>query len=194
MTARTRRPREIPSKTNRSSSIECRGSPAMRPSGSPKTVPASSNDTPCLARFLAAFCGSHSNLSTTRYYSHAHKTCPAIPSHHCPFPIATVTSYSGKATIWFRTAVFPQLRKRWPVARAERTQASQAESRFRSRRDCQICREYLRGGGIRRSTIAGLLASHRDLDRSRRRKLARRQREFHEFLFTRPECDSLEPF
>ncbi len=42
----------------------------MRPSGSPNTVAASSNGTPCFARFLAAFCGSHSNLSATAYYTY----------------------------------------------------------------------------------------------------------------------------
>src|ERR1700691_935750 len=43
----------------------------MRPSGSPKTVAASSNDTLCLARFAAAFCGSHSNSSANSQYNGA---------------------------------------------------------------------------------------------------------------------------
>src|ERR1039458_8550167 len=41
----------------------------VRPSGSPKTVAASSNETSCLARFVAAFCGSQSNSNANLHYS-----------------------------------------------------------------------------------------------------------------------------
>ena len=41
----------------------------MPPNGSPKTVAASSNETLCLARFAAAFCGSHSNSSANLHYT-----------------------------------------------------------------------------------------------------------------------------
>ena len=41
----------------------------MRPSGSPKTVAASSNETLCLARFAAAFCGSHSRSNANSHYT-----------------------------------------------------------------------------------------------------------------------------
>src|ERR1017187_906443 len=41
----------------------------MRPSGSPKTVAASSNETVCLAKFAAAFFGSHSNSNANLHYT-----------------------------------------------------------------------------------------------------------------------------
>ena len=41
----------------------------MRPSGSPKTAAASSNETLCLARFAAAFCRSHSNSNANFHYT-----------------------------------------------------------------------------------------------------------------------------
>jgi hypothetical protein len=44
----------------------------MTPNGSPKTVAASSHETLCLARFAAAFRGSHSNSNTDFHY-----TCPS---------------------------------------------------------------------------------------------------------------------
>ena len=76
----------------------------MRPSGSPKTVPASSNDTPCFARFLAAFCGSHSNLSTTRYYSHA-----SMPATFFEIPPGRyfLPAYSLYSSAIFAEAVSP---------------------------------------------------------------------------------------
>jgi len=43
----------------------------MRPNGSPNTVAASSKDTSCLTRFVAAFRVSHSNSSFNRYYNRA---------------------------------------------------------------------------------------------------------------------------
>lgn len=69
MTASKRRRSEMPSNTNRSSTAEWRGSATILPNGSPKTVAASSNDTPCLARFPAAFRGSHSNSSANPHYT-----------------------------------------------------------------------------------------------------------------------------
>ena len=50
-----------PSRRNRDSLAEWRRSGPSRPLGSPNTVPASSNETPCLARFTAAFRASHWN-------------------------------------------------------------------------------------------------------------------------------------
>ena len=62
----SKRPRsETPSKTNRSSSIECLPSFVMRPSGSAKTVVASSKETPCLAKLLATLCAFHSKFRAT---------------------------------------------------------------------------------------------------------------------------------
>jgi hypothetical protein len=55
--------------TKRSSTTECLGSARILPSGSPKTVAASSNGTLCLARFPAAFRGSHSNSSANLHYT-----------------------------------------------------------------------------------------------------------------------------
>ena len=69
MTASIRRRFEIPSSTNRSSVCECRGSARIRPSGSPKTVAASSNEILCLTAFFAALFGSHSNSSPNSYLS-----------------------------------------------------------------------------------------------------------------------------
>lgn len=71
--------RERPSSANRSSSAECRGSITMQPSGSPKTVAASSNVIPCLATFVAALLGSHSNSTGKKHYS-----CPAGPLAYGP--------------------------------------------------------------------------------------------------------------
>jgi len=48
----------------RSSLVECSRSSTVVATGSPKTVLASSNDTPCFVRFVAAFSGSHSNRTT----------------------------------------------------------------------------------------------------------------------------------
>src|SRR5262249_21011812 len=60
-------------RTNRSSAEKWRGSAKIRPGGSPKTVPASSNEIPCFARLEAAFLGSHSNgtaVRSTCYHRH----------------------------------------------------------------------------------------------------------------------------
>ena len=62
ITTSRRRLSDSPSSTKRSSPSECRGSSAIRPSGSPNTVDASSNVTLCLARLTAAFGPCHSNL------------------------------------------------------------------------------------------------------------------------------------
>src|ERR1017187_7951657 len=112
MTASKRRSFESPSSTNRSSSEECRGSATIRPSGSPKTVAdprhsseeergsatirpsgspktvaASSNETRCLARFVAAFCGYHPNSN-----AHLHYTCASkVPATAC-YPDILVAS------------------------------------------------------------------------------------------------------
>src|SRR5208283_2120465 len=51
---------DSPRLTKRSSSSECSGSGIVRASGSPKTVIASSNDTPCFLRFCLALLSSHS--------------------------------------------------------------------------------------------------------------------------------------
>ena len=59
--------------TNRSSSDECRESRIVPANGSPNTVDALSNETPCLTRFSAAFSVSHSN-------STSHLTTPATNS------------------------------------------------------------------------------------------------------------------
>ena len=69
ITASKRRRSEMPSNTNRSSMAEWRESATILPNGSPKTVAASSNDTPCLARFPAALRGSHSNSSANPHYT-----------------------------------------------------------------------------------------------------------------------------
>ena len=57
----------------------------MRPSGSPKTVAASSNDTLCLVEFAATIFGSHSNSSAnpdyTRGLSRLGESAFADPSH-----------------------------------------------------------------------------------------------------------------
>ena len=58
---RTRRDADRPSRSRRASPSECWRSGPSRPLGSAKTVATSSNETPCLARFLVAFRGSHSN-------------------------------------------------------------------------------------------------------------------------------------
>jgi hypothetical protein len=52
----------------RGSSVEGSGSGIVPASESPKTDAASLNETPCILRLSAAFCGSHSN-STRRAYS-----------------------------------------------------------------------------------------------------------------------------
>lgn len=51
-----------PSRRNRDSLTECSRSGPSRASGSPNTVAASSNETPCLTRFASAFRASHSNM------------------------------------------------------------------------------------------------------------------------------------
>src|SRR5258708_977702 len=51
---------ECPIMISRGSSLECSLSSKMRARVSEKTVSASSNETPCFARFAAAFSGSHS--------------------------------------------------------------------------------------------------------------------------------------
>ena len=55
---------ESPIVMERGSSSECCGSRIVPARGSPNTVDASSKDTPCLAKFRAAFAGSHSNCTT----------------------------------------------------------------------------------------------------------------------------------
>src|SRR5271157_6015403 len=59
-TTKSRRLWDSPRLTKRSSSSECNGSGTVRASGSPKTVLASSNDTPCFLRFCLALFSSHS--------------------------------------------------------------------------------------------------------------------------------------
>src|SRR5450432_1684706 len=63
-TARRRPRRLTPKSTKRSSLHEWRGSETVTESGSSNTVEASAKDTPCLARFCAAFSASHSNRMT----------------------------------------------------------------------------------------------------------------------------------
>src|SRR5271157_5288239 len=59
-TTKSRRLWDSPRLTKRSSSSECSGSGIVRASGSPKTVLASSNETPCFLRFCLALLSSHS--------------------------------------------------------------------------------------------------------------------------------------
>lgn len=68
ITAGKRPPPECPSRTNRRSPSECRGSSTIRPSGSPKTVAASPNDTPCFAR-LPGPCAGPIRRSWTCHHS-----------------------------------------------------------------------------------------------------------------------------
>ena len=56
---------EHPKMMNRSSICECAGLKIVTDSGSPNTVAASSNWTPCLARFNRALLASHSKVSTS---------------------------------------------------------------------------------------------------------------------------------
>src|SRR3974377_1047683 len=59
----------------------------MRPNGSPKTVAASSKDTPCLARFAAAFRRSHSN-SNTHFSSAFSFASERSPPMHFPLEVS----------------------------------------------------------------------------------------------------------
>jgi hypothetical protein len=54
---------DCPMVTNRDSLVEWTGSETVAASGSPKTVVASSKETPCFVRLAAAFLGSHWNLT-----------------------------------------------------------------------------------------------------------------------------------
>lgn len=62
-TASSRFHDDLPNRRSRRSSVECSLSSWNQPSGSPKTVVASLNLTPCFLRFAAALAGSHSNVS-----------------------------------------------------------------------------------------------------------------------------------
>src|SRR5437763_620852 len=68
--ARRRPTVEMPKVTKRSSSNEWSGSTPVADRASRNTVAASSNETPCLARFSAALAGSHAKRN------HASLTCP----------------------------------------------------------------------------------------------------------------------
>src|SRR3990172_11234296 len=59
---------DMPVVKNRSSVTECSESGTVVASASPKTELASSKETPCLARFAAAFSGCHSNRTLEAYH------------------------------------------------------------------------------------------------------------------------------
>src|ERR1019366_5728401 len=131
--------------------------------------------------WLKSYSGSISSASTR----------PASPTFLCSFFILSPLTGCRRPGA-DKANCFPALGCS-PADRSLNSDASQGELGLRSWRDRQSPPEYLRGRGIRRPVEAGLLAPNTNLDSSRRRKLARRQCEFHDLLFTGPECDSLEP-
>lgn len=64
-TTRVLRFTDLPMITNRLSFSEWIGSAIVKDKGSPKTVTASSKDTPCFLRFWTALCWSHSKFNDT---------------------------------------------------------------------------------------------------------------------------------
>ena len=123
ITASKRRRSEMPGNTNRSWTAEWRGSATILPNGSPKTVAASSNDTPCLARFPAALRGSHSNSSANPHYTCGSRIGAPAQIGRVFHRHSSACSAAGRLDNWItpRKSFAPLIRAALPAARRART-------------------------------------------------------------------------